>query len=383
MEEIEELEKKKLTALDCPNPFKIPSHNENNHYPLKRVSPLIQAHALGLGCNLEIGIRICDKCRLYARNTYIRLYKNKKPRNLSARSFATTTTTEAEAPKPTSPIIKEEDIDVDDYVEGTDESYNFTIMEDGEQASSSFCNSDSVSSVAVSEFPKFKIVNVTSLPAEKHNEIINNDDNASDSLYNHQLKISEIISSTPNSNLFGIARKISECNDMATPSTSKAFYNAPNKSNKKKSKLQKIKQRMQQNYRAQFQNVEEVASSPDLRKEANDSDSNSKLISILKVNRRKNTLTPLDCEIEFVESNPPIQRQSLMTMEDRILSQHLEIVKRIRNPNSELIRKVAFLRVCVNYMMTELVGETFNFGKNITFENLKVRYYGKRNAAVR
>lgn len=66
-----------MTALDCPNPFQIPNHNEKNNYPLKRVSPLIQTHARYIGYELEVGLRICDKCRLYARNKYTQVYNNK------------------------------------------------------------------------------------------------------------------------------------------------------------------------------------------------------------------------------------------------------------------------------------------------------------------
>lgn len=65
-----------MTALDCPNPFNILNHSENNNYPLKRVSPLIQSHAMQIGFTLEIGERICDKCRLHARNKFVQLTKS-------------------------------------------------------------------------------------------------------------------------------------------------------------------------------------------------------------------------------------------------------------------------------------------------------------------
>lgn len=63
-----------MSALDCPNPFKIPNHNENNKYGLKRVSELIQSHASSFGCHLEIGEKICDKCRLFARHKYGQIF---------------------------------------------------------------------------------------------------------------------------------------------------------------------------------------------------------------------------------------------------------------------------------------------------------------------
>lgn len=242
---------------------------------------------------------------------------------------------------------------------------------------------------------QIKIVNVTSLPAEKHNEIINNaDDNAMhavDSLYNQELKISEIISSASNSNVFGIAKKSEHAADNANSlltTLGKQYQASPSKSfRKQNSKIQKLKQQMQNNYRLSgvaVQNVDEISSaSGGVRKESTDSDeqSNSKFNFNSKLNRRKNTLTPLDCEMEFVEINPPkLKKQAHMTEEQRVLSSQLETVKSIKNPNSDLLRKVAFLRVCVNYMMTELEGEPFNFGKVFTYESLKTKYNSKRLA---
>lgn len=241
---------------------------------------------------------------------------------------------------------------------------------------------------------EFKIVNVTSLPAEKHNEIMNNDDNAMNSMdvydhdTHHPLTISDIISTTSNSNVFGIAKKSSEPESLLSISNSKPYdTRVPNKSLTKKtnSRIQKMRQQMQNNYRfasgSAIQNFDDGSSSSPVRKEGTDSDehSNSKFNS--KMSRRKNTLTPLDCEMEFEEVQVPImKKQAHMTDAQRLLSSQLETVKRINNPNSDLLRKVAFLRVCVNYMMTELEGEPFHFGKNITFETLKTKYNSKRMA---
>lgn len=66
-----------MTALDCPNPFSIPNHHINNNYPLKRVSPLIQSHAEAIGYSLVIGEKICDKCRLHARNKFVQSHRSK------------------------------------------------------------------------------------------------------------------------------------------------------------------------------------------------------------------------------------------------------------------------------------------------------------------
>lgn len=258
--------------------------------------------------------------------------------------------------------------------------YNFTTKEE-------LSPNNSLLEVATpNPISELKIVNVTSLPAEKHNEIMNNDDNAMnamDSVYNHQMKINKIISSTSNSNVFGIAKKVHDPNDLLTVSTSKPYRQMPGKSVKKQhSRIQKLKQQMQSNYRSsQVVNVDEGSSmSGGVPKENTDSDeySNSKFNS-KQQSRRKDTLTPLDCEMEFLEVNMPVmKKQAHMTDEQRLLSSQLETVKSIKNPNSDLLRKVAFLRVCVNYMMTELEGETFNFGKNITYDNLKTKYNSKR-----
>lgn len=284
--------------------------------------------------------------------------------------------------------------DYTEYVDYSDE-YNLTPKEGPTSSSNTMNdNSNSLQNMATTNpVSELKIINVTSLPAEKHNEIMNNDDNAMnamDSIYSHQLKISEIISKTSNSHVFGIAKKpnrIDESDSLLTASCSKTYQAIPNKK-KQNSVIQKLKQQMQSNYRlgvgtgVQIQNLDEICStSAGVRKESTDSDehSNSKFSFNSKLNRRKNTLTPLDCEMEFVEINPPkLKKQAHMTDEQRLLASQLETVKSIQNPNSDLLRKVAFLRVCVNYMMTELEGEPFNFGKNITYESLKNKYNSKR-----
>lgn len=282
--------------------------------------------------------------------------------------------------------IRRKNINVDNEYSYSD-YYTFASNQEDE---SSMMNDNSLLNMATpNPVSELKIVNVTSLPAEKHNEIMNNDDNAMnamDSGYNHHLKISEIISTASNSNVFGIAKKEAESNSLLTVATNKPYHNVPNKSLKLKqsSKIQKLKQQMQNNYRlsgvVQAQNMDEASSTTSgAIKEYTDSDEHSNSKFNLKMNRRKNTLTPRDCEMEFVEINPPIlKKQAHMTDEQRILSSQLETVKSISNPNSDLLRKVAFLRVCVDYMMTELVGKKFKFGKNITYESLKERYNSKR-----
>ncbi len=291
-----------------------------------------------------------------------------------------------------------DDTEYIEYVSYSDD-YN---QEEASSSTGMNDNSNSLLNVATpNPISELKIVNVTSLPAEKHNEIMNNDDNAMnamDSHYNHdtnhQLKINEIISKSSNSNVFGIAKKAaSESNNsLLTVASSKPYQSSQlqtykSYSRKPNSKIQKMKQQMQNNYRlsgAAVQNIEEAScstSSP-ARKEFTDSDdhSNSKF-NYKMSSRRKNALTPLDCEMEFVEVNPPkLKKQAHMTNEQRLLSSQLETVRSIKNPNADLLRKVAFLRVCVNFMMTELEGETFNFGKNITFDNLRTKYNSKRLA---
>lgn len=276
-----------------------------------------------------------------------------------------------------------------EYAEYVDYSNDYSFAANVEEASSSNNTMNDNTNFKPNPISGIKIVNVTSL----HNEIMNSDDNAMSAMdsvgYNHQLKISEIISSASNSNVFGIAKKADD--SLLTVATSKPYQAMPNKSLKKhqNSKIQKMKQQMQKNYRLSgagpVQNVDEgtstSASASAIRKDYTDSDEHSNSKFNFKSSRRKNTLTPLDCEMEFVEINPPkLRKQAHMTDEQRTLSSQLETVKSIRNPNSDLLRKVAFLRVCVNYMMTELEGETFNFGKNITYESLKTKYNSKRLA---
>lgn len=170
----------------------------------------------------------------------------------------------------------------DEYTEYIDysEDYHFAANE-GEASLSNTMNDNSNSLLNIATpnpISELKIVNVTSLPAEKHNEIMNNDDNAMnamDSVYNHQLKISEIISTASNSNVFGIAKKADNSNSLLTASCSRPYQAMPNKSLKKQnSKIQKMKQQMQNYYRlsgATTPNVDEICStSAGMRKEGTD-----------------------------------------------------------------------------------------------------------------
>lgn len=281
-----------------------------------------------------------------------------------------------------------EDNEYPEYVNFSDEDNN--TMPD-EPTSSMNDNSNSLISLATQNpTTEIKIVNVTSLSADKHNEILNNDDNAMNATdYNHddhQLKISEIISTASNSHVFGIAKKAEEPNSLLTIASSKPYRAIPSKTGKKpNSKIQKMKQQLQNNYRlsgAVIPNIDESSASGVGGKVSTDSDDHSNSNANFKTNRRKNTLTPLDCEMEFEEVRPVMKKQAHMSKEQILLSDQLETVKSVKNPNCDLLRKVAFLRVCVNYMMTELEGVEFNFGKNITFEALKSRYERKRSRSM-
>ncbi|KAG4069837.1 hypothetical protein HA402_009544 [Bradysia odoriphaga] len=411
-----------MTALDCTNPFNIPNHSVNNNYPLKRVSELIQAHAKHIGYDLEIGQRICDKCRLFTRNKFVQSQRKEKTKPRPNKKFnryntkGKSKTKTYKPPKPNPYMMPESDSsnhndsndaysqeyhqqqaarrrendladNEDEYVEYANYSDDDNVAPD-EATSSMNDNSNSLHSLAKQNpTTEIKIVNVTSLSAEKHNEILNNDDNAmnaTDSVYNHDahhLKISEIISTAPNSNVFGIAKKGEEPNSLLTISTSKPYRPSPNRMGKKpNSKIQKMKQQLQNNYRlsgAAIPNIDENSTSA-VGKVSTDSDEHSNSNVNFKANRRKNTLTPLDCEMEFEEVRPVMKKQAHMSEEQILLSSQLETVKSIKNPNCTLLKKVAFLRVCVNYMMTELEGVKFNFGKNFNFEALKAKYESKR-----
>lgn len=275
-----------------------------------------------------------------------------------------------------------------EYVEYVNYTDGDSIAPDDADSSMNGTSNSLLTMATQNPTTEIKIVNVTSLSAEKHNEIMNNDDNAMnamDSVYNHDahhLKISEIISTASNSNVFGIAKKAEEPNSLLTVASSKPYRAISHKSGKKpNSRIQKLKQQLQNNYRlsgAAIPNIDEGSSASGVGKVSTDSDDHSNSNINLKMNRRKNALTPLDCEMEFEEVRPVLKKQAHMPEEQILLSNQLETVKSIKNPNCDLLKKVAFLRVCVNYMMTELEGVKFNFGKNITFDSLKAKYENKR-----
>lgn len=63
-------------------------------------------------------------------------------------------------------------------------------------------------------------------------------------------------------------------------------------------------------------------------------------------------------------SPPPLSPRSV----------ELQGVRAIENPNADLIKKVAFLRCCVNYMMCELDRKPYSFHRYSNFTNLTSRY---------
>lgn len=69
-------------------------------------------------------------------------------------------------------------------------------------------------------------------------------------------------------------------------------------------------------------------------------------------------------------STPPLSPRSL----------ELQGVRAIENPNADLIKKVAFLRCCVNYMMSELDRKPYSFHRYSNLNYLTSRY--KQNKIV-
>lgn len=115
--------------------------------------------------------------------------------------------------------------------------------------------------------------------------------------------------------------------------------------------------------------------------------------------RRKTAHKPIanDDDIMFVEvdgnvvtvaprssvpSSLPIPGSSNLTQNRPLSPRSLELqgVRAIENPNADLIKKVAFLRCCVNYMMYELDRKPYSFHRYSDFGYLTSRY--KQNKIV-
>ena len=93
-----------------------------------------------------------------------------------------------------------------------------------------------------------------------------------------------------------------------------------------------------------------------------------------KMHRRKSALVPMKMvqndPLEFVEaSNANLERANASEVEEM-----LENVVTLPNPNLDLIRKVAFLRVSVSYMLEELGMRPVQLGKTCYLSKLKAQY---------
>lgn len=77
--------------------------------------------------------------------------------------------------------------------------------------------------------------------------------------------------------------------------------------------------------------------------------------------RRKSVHKPYDIAMEIVD-------------DDAVKKDRLNQVRSIKNPHIDYIKKVAFLRVCVNYILKELGHPQFNFNRNLTLKYMKNSY---------
>lgn len=77
--------------------------------------------------------------------------------------------------------------------------------------------------------------------------------------------------------------------------------------------------------------------------------------------RRKSVHKPYDIAMEIVDD--------ASVKKDRI-----NHVRNIKNPHMDYIKKVAFLRVCINHILKELGHPQFNFSRNLTFKYMRDAY---------
>lgn len=77
--------------------------------------------------------------------------------------------------------------------------------------------------------------------------------------------------------------------------------------------------------------------------------------------RRKSVHKPYDIAIEIVD-------------DAAVKKDRLNQVRSIKNPHVDYIKKVAFLRVCVNYILKELGHPQFNFNRSLSLKYMKSSY---------
>lgn len=77
--------------------------------------------------------------------------------------------------------------------------------------------------------------------------------------------------------------------------------------------------------------------------------------------RRKSAHKPYDIAMEIVD-------------DAAVKKERLNLVRSIKNPHMDYIKKVAFLRVCVNYILDELALPKFNFSRILSFRYMREAY---------
>lgn len=104
--------------------------------------------------------------------------------------------------------------------------------------------------------------------------------------------------------------------------------------------------------------------------------------------RRKTTHQPMhvdEDEIEFVTDDTPVVQMKVEPDKRSASSiqkaDRLDVVRQIVNPNADLMKKVAFLRTCVNYMMKELGRKQFVFERGMSFATMKAHYHANGPSA--
>lgn len=121
-----------------------------------------------------------------------------------------------------------------------------------------------------------------------------------------------------------------------------------------------------------------------------ETDSSSEVTPAKRSSRRKTIHQPINTndQLEFTDMNqeniddefidvselPTKINAPRMALENSDKNDIMDRIKRVPNPNSEVLRRVAFLRVCVQFSLEKLGYKTFAFTRNCNLQNLKNQY---------
>lgn len=261
--------------------------------------------------------------------------------------------------------LNENSMKADDVIDITTASNNFEYSENDDSQLSA---PDVMTANSNKSQSHFEIVSVCSLNTNENSSSLDSD--LSSSIVTDQRKTEFTYSEYSNKKAFGIAKSNSTTNTKDAPLLV-ALKSKRHRRTKlemdffrEKSKLVKMKEKL--NNFHQIRSSVTPTTSTSNKPLSTTTSSTSATAEIRSTSRRKNVHRPInDGAIEFMAENKS---------SDQMQTERLKIVRGIKNPNLDLMKKVAFLRVCVNYMLEEIGQKPQLFYHQISLERMKSQY---------